>query len=204
MNRRTLLASLGTLTAGGLGITGSGAFTSTTAARGVSATVETEDAAYLQLTPNSTSKEGGFADDPATSNKLVLDFNGSGNTPGSGGGLNPDSTYTFDRVFQISNQGTQTVYAYTTNFSSPTFETAGGSPSAANEITVSFYYEANSGTPLDGSTSSVKIPVGNTANIGVRIVVPDGAQVTNTQVFDATLTADSTDPSASTTYNETT
>lgn len=197
MKRRTLLASLGTLTAGAAGITGSGAFTSTTATRGVSATVTTEDAAYLSLEPHPTSTEGGFANQAGTSNELSLDFNRGGNL-GAGVGLNPDSTYAFDEVFQVTNQGTQTVYAYTTGFSDP--KIAGTqSLSESNEIDVSFYYEGHQSTALDGVASSVEIPVGNTADIGVRVVVPDGAPK-EVQQLTATLTANSTPPGATTTY----
>lgn len=198
MQRRGLLYSLGALATGSIGAVGTGAFTSTTASRSVNVNVTMDSDAYLKLRQHPSSSERGFSNDVGAHGELMLEFNGDGNSPGSGVGLNPDSTYTFDDVFQIENAGTQTVYAYTSGFSSPTFD-SGGAPSASNAVDVSLYYEDHDTTPLDGTASEVQLDVGDVADIGVKVVVPDGAP-TKVQRLSATLTAENTSASPTTTY----
>jgi hypothetical protein len=122
MNRRTVLAGLGSLTAGGLAV-GSGAFTSVNAERSVSVATSRDSDAYLELVPIGR----GFR---SATDGPELEFNipGLGETGDDGyneqdpEGVGVDSVYRFGRdgqadepgLFEIRNQGTQPVRVWTT------------------------------------------------------------------------------------------
>lgn len=101
MKRRNFIAGLGATAAAGTAVIGSGAFFSAEADRGVSVSVTTEDEAFLAMEPDSP-----YATQ-VDNNEIRLEFgdNGEGGT-----GVAPDSVYRFpQRVFEITNQGTQDV-----------------------------------------------------------------------------------------------
>lgn len=105
MNRRKLLAALGLLSGGGAVVTGTGAFTSASAERDVAVQVADDSNGYLSIdqvsgSPNSqqyANQNGG---------EFGIDVSGSGN---GGSGVNVDAVTVFEDLFQVSNQGTQTV-----------------------------------------------------------------------------------------------
>ncbi|MCA1814398.1 MAG: DUF1102 domain-containing protein [Halobacteriales archaeon] len=76
-----------------------------TSTRAVSASVVGDSAAYLALSANGASAHAGFVTQ-AGSGKIGISF-GSGVATGTG--VNPDATYYFDDLVNITNQGTASV-----------------------------------------------------------------------------------------------
>ena len=122
MNRRTVLAGLGSLTAGGLAV-GSGAFTSVDAERSVSVATSPDTDAYLQL-----EEVGDGLRSVNDGSKIKFYIPGLTETGENGyneqdpEGVGVDSVYRFGRdgksddpgLFEIRNQGTQPVRVWTT------------------------------------------------------------------------------------------
>jgi len=109
MNRRTLLAALGTVGASGAIVTGTGAFTSVEADRDVQVRVA-DDANALLALEATDGPNGEYVD--ASDGTLGIDITGSdGDDATSEGaqGINPNALTLFEDVFQITNQGTQPV-----------------------------------------------------------------------------------------------
>ena len=121
MNRRTLIATLGSLTAGSAFAVGSGAFTSASTERSMTVkTVDDNDAllGLEELGEGERSKEDGGV--------VKFSFPSYGELRGNSDlGLGTDSVYEFDRdadesgkinptkgLLRISNQGTQSVEIY--------------------------------------------------------------------------------------------
>lgn len=164
MQRRKFMAAVGALVGGGGAAVGTGAFTSVTADRTVNVTVADESQAYLGIAQG-PAPNGDFASEASGTGEVSLDFNDSiVSTPaGSGTGVGQDSTYEFDSVFKITNQGTQTVFVKITDVTY-----AGGYSS--DGVTLEFYVN-DSGTrkTIDGSNGSLELGTGSMAQIGVRI-----------------------------------
>lgn len=104
MNRRQLLALIGSLSAGTAVVNGTGAFTSVEAERDVSVEVASDANAYLALSatgPNApyTTVEDG---------QLGIDLTADNTSDISGGqGVNAEAITVFEDLFEIRNQGTQ-------------------------------------------------------------------------------------------------
>ncbi|MDB2265342.1 GLUG motif-containing protein [Halorubrum ezzemoulense] len=108
--------------------------------------------------------------------EIALDFDTS---DGGGSGVGLNSTYNFDDVFTIENQGTQTIYVWA-NFSGEDLD----------DDDIWFYPGSDSGRRLnDGSNSVVTLTTGQQVNVGVHI---DTSVLSSTgdQGLTATLTAD--------------
>ena len=124
MKRRKFVVGLGSLAAGGAAATGTGAVSQFESGdRTVEAETVGDASAFIALQPGDAGDIGntGLSDDGDTrhsnfaeleNDKLVLDFGQatsarSGNTKSGnslgGSGVNPDSTYWFDGVFDIRN-----------------------------------------------------------------------------------------------------
>jgi hypothetical protein len=100
MERRKFLTAMGSLAAGGAAVMGTGAFERTSAARDARVEVVGDASAYLGLNP--TSPYAGL-----NNGELNLDF---GAASGNGGrGLNQDAVVSFRGLFDIENQGTETI-----------------------------------------------------------------------------------------------
>lgn len=167
MKRRSLLAMIGSLTAGGVGLTATGAFTAVSADRDVSVAVVNESNAYLGM--ESGTGQSGYTrtyDD----NRVHLDINGEASSE-DGIGVGVNSTYTFDGVIQVTNQGTQTVY-----LKAPVAEAA-DDDSETGELANAYFYVADADdTPLSGDEAGfdgaegsevwLKLPVGTPAQLG--------------------------------------
>jgi hypothetical protein len=104
MNRRTLLAGVGGLTAVGAGALGTGAFTSVTAERTVDVQVAGDAAAYLALDDIDSEPNSEYVDATGDTVEITLDQTAAG-----GQGLNKQATTRIDNILQVSNQGTQEV-----------------------------------------------------------------------------------------------
>jgi hypothetical protein len=110
MRRRTVLTGLGASAVGGGALLGTGAFDLVEADRTATITVADEDAALLAMAP-SEDPNSAYATQ-RDQNEIALVFNNeadNGEGTPAGAGLGQNSTYTFDDVFVITNQGTQTV-----------------------------------------------------------------------------------------------
>jgi len=176
MKRRTLLATLG-VTAAGTAI-GTGAFTSVEATRTVNVNIADEDQALLAMEP---------IDDTITADEergeIRLSFDEDPGDGGNGRGPGSESTYLFDRLFRVTNQGTQDVF-----FESD-FEKTHGDQEIGN---VGFYVAETDDSLLDGESAVAKIEPGQAAEIGTLI----GTQGVDPELdnsaefdFDATITA---------------
>jgi hypothetical protein len=97
---------MGSLAAGGATAMGTGAFTSVSADRAVSVSVADDTDAFVSMEPFfGPNVEYATADGGA----IALEFTG---IDAGGEGLGADSTYEFDDVFRVENQGTQPVYVW--------------------------------------------------------------------------------------------
>lgn len=99
-----MLAVTGITVSGGAFAIGSGAFTSASVNRGVSIDVESDSEGYLSLDPGQ--KNGEYINN--SDNLFNIDLTGS-NDSLIGSGLNPDSLFAAEEVFQIQNLGSQAV-----------------------------------------------------------------------------------------------
>ena len=162
MNRRSVLAMLGI--AGTGAAVGTGAFSSAEAQRTVNISVANEDEAILALSP----VDDDFVDRTNDRNQIRLDFNDviddvtdfdAGTGPGSG------SRYAFDRLFSVSNLGTQTVYLESSfdGDENETYDEEIGSDQ------LGFYVAEKDDLLLDGEIAVAELDVGDTAEVGVMI-----------------------------------
>lgn len=78
-----------------------------TGARTVTATVVGDSAAYLQVSSNGAGAHKSFVSTTGSPAKIVIDFASA--TGVTGTGINPDSTYHFDDLLNITNAGTSSV-----------------------------------------------------------------------------------------------
>jgi hypothetical protein len=113
MRRRKLLLGLGSV-AGAGGVIGTGAFTSVSARRTVDVRVASDTDALLRLAPctddSGNVQPNGAYVTGAGSGTMAIDLSGSNtNNPPAGSGVNLRGLSVFDNVFEICNQGTQSV-----------------------------------------------------------------------------------------------
>lgn len=111
MQRRKMLAGLGSLAAGGAAAMGSGAFSSVIANRNVDLRVANDNSAYLRLSPNSQyvfQNSDGLLEFDLTAN--------NNNISGGGDGLNGTADTTIEDAFTIENQGSNPVYVWMASY----------------------------------------------------------------------------------------
>lgn len=174
MKRRELLVGLGGV-AGSAGALGTGAFATVKADRTVSVSIADENQAYLALSPATTANSNFAFQDDSTDGRqqLSLGFSGVGVT---GQGVGTSSDYSFDGVFEVTNQGTQAVDLYVEQLGASDFvDGPGTGNSPTGKLDVTFYPGSSSGSPLTASDASppnsVNIGIGNSQLIGVNIDV---------------------------------
>jgi hypothetical protein len=179
MKRRRLLLGAGTLLGAG-GTLGTGAFTSVSADRSVSVQVADDADAFLAMEPSS-GPNGEYA--TADDGTIALEF---ADTDAGGRGLGTDSTYQFDDVFRITNQGTRPVYVRAT-FS---FDGTGTSPVdlGGPNPDVYLYPNGDAADVLRGGDGALYLPVGGSAAVGL-FVDTDGVE---TGTIDLTATIHAT------------
>lgn len=111
MDRRQFVASLGVLAGGGATAMGTGAFSAVQAQRDVTISVADDASAYLAIRP--TEDPNGNYVDQEGNDTLAIDLteenNNVGNGIAGGQGLNVNAFTTMADVFEVKNQGTQTV-----------------------------------------------------------------------------------------------
>ncbi|MFD1641404.1 DUF1102 domain-containing protein [Halohasta litorea] len=108
MQRRKFVVGVGSLAASGAAAMGTGAFTSVTASRNVDVAVANDSAAYLGLSSTGGANEEYVTDD-GSSGTLSIDLDAGQSVAGGGDGVNPNALTEIDHLFQITNQGTQSV-----------------------------------------------------------------------------------------------
>jgi hypothetical protein len=131
----------------GLFVLGTGAFTTVSAERTVSVNVSDDSSALVELTPHSGAN-GDYA--RQTGGELEVSFDDVTAT-----GVNQNANTTLSKVFNITNQGTQTADVYISkngpNAGLVTFQDAGGSQ-------------------IDGgSNNAVSVPVGDTVQVTIVV-----------------------------------
>jgi len=177
MQRRNLLLGLGTA-AGAAGAVGSGAFTSVSAQRDVAVQVADDENALLRLEPGTGENADAFT--TVTDGAVGLDFS---STDTGGTGLGSDSTYQFDDLLRVQNQGTQRVYVFA--------RLSGG----VSDDELYFYPGSDSTTRLrDGTDEVVPLDPGETVDLGVFV---DTAALDGDVTATATLTATTDKPAES-------
>lgn len=186
MNRRTLIASIGTVAAGGAAI-GTGAFTSVEADRSVNVAIADEDTGLLALERLETDEGEFVIVDTVDRNEVRFDFNNVDDTVEQGKGLGTQSVYRFDRLFAVTNQGTQTTYV----------KSDFGDLSDEDLDDIGLYVEERDGLHLDGEDAVVKIEPGHSAALGFEIDSsnPDiGTDLTEQVGLSATIQAEDQPP----------
>lgn len=161
-----LFALLALFVAIGL-ITASGAFTTVTAERTATVDTSSDANALLGLEPNASSPNGNYVDG---GNQLDITFENNSHT------LNQNATTTFHHMFNVTNNGEQTVTvtisddAETTNL---------------NEDDFLIYQGSNTGSSLE--SGGVELSPGETLSVGIQV---DTSALTGTTSFDVNMTVD--------------
>ena len=170
MERRKFVIGLGALAAGGAAAIGSGAVSSQSSPRAVDVDVVADNAGLLQFNLSDSSLENTeYAS--YENGQLQLHFNSdadlsNGGFAGQGDGLNPDTTFDFDNIFQIRNA--------TADDLKVDIDKSG----LDNPDDFTFYGHFTSGD-LIGSRDSDwngQVNAGFGINIGVRIETPDDVE----------------------------
>lgn len=160
MERRKFIVGLGSLAAGTTVAVGSGAVSSQESPRAVDADVVNDTNGTIQFLLSAGSLENTEYAEIGGDGQLSLHFDGTAN---GGNGLNPDSEYYFDNVFQIQNatQDDLKVDIDKSGLDHP------------NAFT--FYAHQTNGSLIGSRTSdwTGQANAGFGVNIGVRIVTPD-------------------------------
>lgn len=157
MKRRKFILGTGAFAAGSAGAIQTGAFTSVSAERGVSVAVANDSSALLALDgcdgPNGdyvTTTDGGVA---------ALDISSS-NDNIDGEGVNADAVTVIDNVFEITNQGTQSVGVW---LNVDPVEDGSGTDR------VQFYLGDDQSTEVVGQSNATCVGVGESVCVGLRI-----------------------------------
>lgn len=165
MNRRRFLVGAGTLAAGSGGLVSSGAFTRVEANRRVDIGIAADDRAFLSLDviDGEIARQNG---------KDILELNLDEEHPkeADGQGVAPDSVYEItgiaaDRVFDIENFADRPidVYGYTVDQEGPQIEL--------------FDVADPDRKAIDSAENAASLPIGEFVKIGVRIIVPEDAEI---------------------------
>jgi hypothetical protein len=140
------------------------------------------------LDPTS-SQNGSFASNSGTGSAIELDFNDEipdGVNNSGGEGVGKDSTYEFDEVFEITNQGAEDIEVSITELTTSDFNYDNSSPS--DTLEVRFYPDSNVDSPLH--SNPVTVSTGNSQTVGVEIKTGDIDLVAGAFDASATVNAD--------------
>lgn len=141
--------------AGGTGIVGTGGFSLVSAERNVSVSVAADANAYLRLAPCKGSQNGAYATNVQTG---VMTLNLSPSNPNvTGEGVNPEATSVFDNVFEICNQGSQSVAVW---LDADPIQNGNGNPA------VEFYQDGDRTSTIVGKDNAVCLDVGECVCVG--------------------------------------
>lgn len=132
-----------------------GAFSTVTAERSTNVKVTGDEKAFLGVKPSPDSKNSQYAKQQPNG-ELVVNLNQKAKGV-TGQGVNPDAVSSFDNVFTITNQGTQSVSVWLEDSSDR----------------VSFYVGGDTSNRPSSQGGAVTIGVGETKNIGVVVDATD-------------------------------
>ncbi|UWG50530.1 DUF1102 family protein [Halalkaliarchaeum sp. AArc-CO] len=199
MERRKFLYGIGVSAIGGSALVGSGAFSRVESQRDVAIEVAEDPDAYLGLSRTGSTNSDNYVEIDEKGH-LGIDV---GENPNDGEGVNSDSFTWFDSLFQVCNQGKETVGFY---IEPPTDEdypegidaTGVEDTSYEDEPRVQFYTGEAAGVGDDGTESimgednAVSIPVGECIEIGLRTMTKSVDATENNRLFgdELVLTAD--------------
>ena len=168
MKRRTFLASAGSTSIGASALIASGAFSRVESDRAVSIAVAEDADAYLGLdkcrpdgenpTPNASYA---WPDDKGHLRIFMDDKNPTIGESPLGEGINSNSTSIFDRVFQICNQGKETVCVW--------IEDDEEWPKYDGDRRVDFYLEDTRDESIIGEEYGVELEVGQCVCVGISV-----------------------------------
>ena len=191
MNRRTAILGLGGLVAGSGAAMGTGAFTSVTAERQVDVDVRNDDDAYLALRP--VDSDGNVVDDlaegdtdrvpetPEQNRPFALIDEQTGRIDIAVSALNGNAVTQIPSVFQIDNQGRNTVDVYI----QAAYEAGdGGNPDVVEASTAD-------GDPLDDEENPVALDNGNSIVVDFTF---DTSGIGPDDAIADTITIHGTDP----------
>ncbi len=172
--RGKLLALVTIVVAASL-VTATGAFSSVQTERTAEVNVAGDKNAYLGLQPHEGDNSNGqFAMQNGESGKLQIKFNGETETSEGGQGVNPESITTFDNVFTIVNQGTQTVEVTAKSSSGDTislYDSDGGKEDISRSIKPGETIDV--GIKIDASDETMGANLSD--KITIEAVSPDAA-----------------------------
>jgi hypothetical protein len=127
----------------------------------VTITDSTAVASLIQITSPTAAADPDIAAVTSSGGKAVFAINNSK-------GLQPDSSYTFDAVFAIKNNGSSNLHAYVT---------MGALPADISAVEI---YPAGGTLDLTDSANKQVLNAGSAVNVAVKITVAPGATVSNT------------------------
>jgi len=160
MQRRKFMVGLGSLAAGGAAAMGTGAFSEMNSGeRSVTVQVVQDRDSFLALVPNDkgSNKHGQFAEQN-DEGKLEINVDNS-NMSHNGHGVNPDSEYYLDNVFNIRNKADR-------DESRPDHR-IWISSNTANRV--DFYWGANPSDSAEGSNNQTTLAAGKQRDVGMYI-----------------------------------
>jgi hypothetical protein len=173
MQRRNFLVGIGSASVGGSALLGSGAFSRVEAQRNVSVQVAEDHEAYLGLgkcnTPNGSyahPDDDGHLELLMNPDNPTMQENG-GESP-LGSGVNSNSQSWFDRVFQVCNNGKETVCLHIEDDDSWPRVPETDSAEHAGERRVEFYLDDNDNVSLIGEENALQLTVGECICVGVK------------------------------------
>jgi hypothetical protein len=195
MQRRKFIAGMGSLAAAGAAGIGTGAFTSVEADRTVDVEVATDDDAYLGLNTLDTPNSNQYAELSNGTLEIAIDDSGE-----NGSGVNLNALTKFDRMFEVTNQGTQAIALYI--LYDPADAQAGFMPDSDDsgrldpsdpDLGLAFYRE-NGGLELNHPTGhdpidrSTLFNPGESVTLGVSVDTRGFSADTASALFDGEVT----------------
>ncbi|WP_435067011.1 hypothetical protein [Haloplanus sp. C73] len=159
---------MGSLVAGAAAATGTGAFTSVTADRGLDVTIEDDNSAMLGLGPapgNSNHPNAAYLTSDGSSGEIDIDVSN----------VNTDAETWIDSLFQITNNGTQDIWVWFTLTGNGFKTQVYFYPDDDRSETLTTY-GSNGGAVSSQGASRVaqKIPTGQSVTVGMFLDVEDG------------------------------
>jgi len=180
MNRRKFLLGLGGSSLGGGLLLESGAFDAVTAKRDVTVDVSEDPNAYLGLDQCPDSPNAEYSEVTADG-RLAVELTEDSPTNVGGEGVNSDAVSTFDRVFQLRNQGTKPVCLWIEDEDGwPTYESPNG-----ERRRIDFYLEGKEVRSLVGEEHGLTLDIGESICVGMEIDTVGLSEDDDEAIFEA-------------------
>lgn len=180
MKRRMFILGMGSATAGGSALLGTGAFTSVQAHRTVEIEVAGDEEAYLGLLAN--------AENPVATDLVAED--GDGHLELTLDSINEHADTDLDGLFRICNNGKQPVCVWLEKEGEVvqcTQEAFPGDPTSEERDAIRFYRNGDPEATIDSAATGVVLPIGGCLPVGVDLcttgvdegteLLPDGVTV---------------------------